>query len=241
MLHGNADEPSSVINARTDNPDSRFGSEHNSKINAYAKSPWNDENTAYLKEKWLAGSSAGVIAAHFGMTRNAVIGRIHRLGLEREVPFEFWSDEETAQLRTLWSQNLTGGQIALQLSRRLNGKHLSKTAVHHKAKQIGLPNRVRSVESYRAKSCRGTHRNPQKNVRKTVPFATVIDTDIPIEQRRTFAQLEPRECKWPIGDPGTPAFFFCGGKAYETGPYCSAHHHRAFGYTPTKKFSGFRF
>jgi hypothetical protein len=33
MLHGNADEPSSVINARTDNSDSRFETVHNSKIN----------------------------------------------------------------------------------------------------------------------------------------------------------------------------------------------------------------
>lgn len=206
-------------------------------IRHYSKSPWNDENTAFLKEKWVAGKSAGALAAHFGMTRNAVIGRIHRLGLEREVPFTFWSEEETDQLRLLWGQNLTAIEIAAQISRTFDGKRISKSAVLHKARKLGLPNRERSIDSYRPKN-----RAPKKKARKVVPFATIIDNDIPPEQRRTFEQLERGECKWPVGDPGTPEFFFCGGNAFEIGPYCAAHHHRAFGYTPTgKKFSGLGF
>jgi GcrA cell cycle regulator len=44
---------------------------------------WTDEQIAELKEKWAEGKSATVIAAEFGdgVTRNAVLGKAHRLGL----------------------------------------------------------------------------------------------------------------------------------------------------------------
>jgi len=202
-------------------------------IRHYAPSPWNDTNTAYLKEKWLVGQSARDIAAHIGVTRSAVIGRAHRLCLKRDVDFTFWSPEESAQLRLLWDQGLSASQIAQQISRKWEHRRICKSTILNKARRMGLPGRRRSVESYRGNT---------KRIRKPVPFATIIDTNIPIEQRRTLVQLEPRECKWPIGDPESPEFFFCGGAAHERGPYCSAHHHRAFGYAPSgKKFSGFRF
>lgn len=204
-------------------------------IRHYAPSPWNVENTAYLKEQWLLGQSARDIGAHIGMTRLAVIGRAHRLCLKRNVDFTFWTDKQVAQLTLLWNQNFSATQIAGQLAREFDGKRVCKSTVLHKVRRLGLSRRTRPAASYRSDT---------KRVRKVVPFATIIDTDIPAEQRRAFRQLAERgECKWPIGDPGTPEFFFCGGKAFETSPYCTAHHHRAFGYMPTpgRKFSGFRF
>lgn len=45
---------------------------------------WTDEKVEELKALWNAGKSGGQIAAVFGITRNAVIGKIHRLGLYRE-------------------------------------------------------------------------------------------------------------------------------------------------------------
>jgi GcrA cell cycle regulator len=45
-------------------------------------SSWNDERIELLKQMWDHGCSASQIAAHLGMeSRNAVIGKIHRLGL----------------------------------------------------------------------------------------------------------------------------------------------------------------
>ncbi len=203
-------------------------------IRAYSKSPWTEANTAYLTEQWKAGASARDIGDHIGMTRMAVIGRAHRLGLKRNVDYTFWTPGQIEQLTSLWNQSCSASQIAAQLAREFDGKKVCKSTVLHKARRLGLSRRVRSVESYKRDT---------KRVRKVVPFATIIDTDIPLEQRRTFEQLERGECKWPVGDLATSEGFFCGGAAFETGPYCSAHHHRAYGYTPTpgKKFSGFRF
>ena len=43
---------------------------------------WSDDRVEQLKKLWEAGLSASQIAAELGnVTRNAVIGKVHRLGL----------------------------------------------------------------------------------------------------------------------------------------------------------------
>jgi len=47
---------------------------------------WTEKNITTLKEKWAAGSSGAIIAKILGTTRNAVIGKAHRLKLHRRTP-----------------------------------------------------------------------------------------------------------------------------------------------------------
>lgn len=47
------------------------------------KARWTDERIEVLRKRWMAGASASVIGNELGCTRNAVIGKAHRLGLER--------------------------------------------------------------------------------------------------------------------------------------------------------------
>ena len=62
------------------------------------------------------------------------------------------------------------------------------------------------------------------------PELELIENIIPIGQRRTLLQLNENTCRWPIGDPATPDFFFCGGKPLASLPYC--HHHSRVAYQP---------
>jgi GcrA cell cycle regulator len=50
----------------------------------------------------------------------------------------------------------------------------------------------------------------------------LIDNVIPIGQRRNILELTEETCRWPIGDPGSTDFFFCGGQTV-SGPYCGFH------------------
>ncbi len=52
--------------------------------------------------------------------------------------------------------------------------------------------------------------------------------EIPIEQRKTLLQLTEKTCRWPIGDPGSAEFFFCGGENANELPYCSFHSRVAY-------------
>jgi GcrA cell cycle regulator len=42
---------------------------------------WTEAMDAALSGLWAEGATSGAIAAHFRTTRNAVIGRVHRIGL----------------------------------------------------------------------------------------------------------------------------------------------------------------
>ena len=47
--------------------------------------------------------------------------------------------------------------------------------------------------------------------------------EIPVEQRKTLLQLTEKTCRWPVGDPGSTEFFFCGGENANEQPYCTYH------------------
>jgi GcrA cell cycle regulator len=54
------------------------------------------------------------------------------------------------------------------------------------------------------------------------------DADIPPGQRRAFLELGERSCRWPVGDPASAEFFFCGGETVAGRPYCAGHCARAY-------------
>jgi GcrA cell cycle regulator len=41
-------------------------------------------------------------------------------------------------------------------------------------------------------------------------------------------ELTENTCRWPIGDPGNPDFFFCGGQTISSLPYCAYHARLAY-------------
>jgi len=56
------------------------------------------------------------------------------------------------------------------------------------------------------------------------------DNVVPMNQRKTLLELSEDTCHWPVGDPGSPEFFFCGGKSLQGLPYCA--HHSRVAYQP---------
>src|SRR5258708_16822240 len=56
----------------------------------------------------------------------------------------------------------------------------------------------------------------------------LIDNIIPIGQRRTLLELNEQTCRWPIGDPSSTEFFFCGGQTITSLPYCAYHSRVAY-------------
>ena len=60
------------------------------------------------------------------------------------------------------------------------------------------------------------------------PEAQPIDNVIPIGQRRSLLELTEDTCRWPIGDPGSADFYFCGGPAVTSLPYCAYHSRVAY-------------
>jgi len=54
------------------------------------------------------------------------------------------------------------------------------------------------------------------------------DNVVPMSQRLSLLELNEATCHWPVGDPSSPDFFFCGGKALSGLPYCAQHSRVAY-------------
>lgn len=149
---------------------------------------WTDERVELLKKLWCEGLSASQIAAEVGgITRNAVIGKVHRLGLSGRAKSANAGVPRPRKARSP-AQMLRIGRGAIR----------GNTALAH-AYEIEA-----EVE-------------PE-----------LIDNVIPIGQRRTILELTEQTCRWPVGDPGSGDFFFCGGNTVTGLPYCAYHSRMAY-------------
>jgi GcrA cell cycle regulator len=149
---------------------------------------WTDERVESLKKLWAEGLSASQIAAELGgITRNAVIGKVHRLGLAGRAK----SPASTAP-------------------------RPRKTRAASPMLRISRP------------SVRGNTALAQLYETEHEPHPELADNVIPLGQRRTLLELTEETCRWPIGDPGSPEFFFCGGQTVTSLPYCAYHSRIAY-------------
>lgn len=139
-----------------------------------------------------------------------------------------WTDERVELLKKLWADGLSASQIAAELG------GITRNAVIGKVHRLGLSGRAKSPSSSgpRPRKARssGMLRVSRPSTRGNAALAYDYDLDpepelieIPVEQRKTLLQLNEKTCRWPIGDPGGPDFFFCGGDTVNELPYCSYH------------------
>ena len=140
---------------------------------------WTEDRVGALKKLWLEGQSASQIAKQLGggVTRNAVIGKVHRLGLSgRAVP----------------------SQPARAAFRPTRPRPAQPTQAP------SAPRRIEAVQ-------------PRAVAAASVP---ALMPDLP--GTATVMTLGAHMCKWPIGDPSSTEFSFCGRRASE-GVYCVEH------------------
>ena len=149
---------------------------------------WTDERVELLKKLWTDGLSASQIAAELGgITRNAVIGKVHRLGL---------------------SGRAKSPSAAAPRQR--------KARAHPHMLRVARP------------AMRGNTALAQAFEYEIAEEPQLVDNVIPIGQRRTILELSEGTCRWPIGDPGSADFFFCGGPSLTSLPYCAYHSRVAY-------------
>ena len=144
-----------------------------------------------------------------------------------------WTDERVELLKKLWSDGLSASQIAAELG------GITRNAVIGKVHRLGLSGRAKSASSAapRPRKARSpTHmlRIARSSIRGNTALAhaydlaeeaepELIDNIIPIGQRRSILELTEQTCRWPVGDPGSGDFFFCGGNTLGSLPYCAYH------------------
>jgi GcrA cell cycle regulator len=160
---------------------------------------WTDERVETLRKLWAEGLSASQIAAQLGgVSRNAVIGKVHRLKLSSR------GRATAAPARQKKATQGSGG--AKSVSRAATVTRSVTTSIGATALQ----------QQFDAEPVARQYLRP------------VEDVVVPISRRLQLVQLSERTCKWPNGDPLSEDFHFCGNDSAETGPYCTYHARIAF-------------
>ena len=179
---------------------------------------WTDERVETLKKMWGEGQSASQIAKELGgVTRNAVIGKVHRLGLSNRAG--------------------SGGSASKAAPKdkpaAAAAKPVAKPAPKPKAtpsvpavkEELELDeNGIPISAARRAIIPAGQPLPPQPSANEISPEALAKVSEVEKSAKRiSLMELTEKTCKWPVGDPATDDFWFCGLGVQQGKPYCEAH------------------
>ena len=205
---------------------------------------WTDERIGTLKKMWEGGSTASQIAEELGgVSRNAVIGKAHRLGLKsRPSPVKANDKKKAAKKPTVKSTAPPKKAAA------------AKPAPKPAAPASSAP--AAAAAKPAANSGSGSNSQPVPNPSPDLPKIVSVgpggflrqgpgDQQPPIPpapprrlvpakpsaeiaDKTSLLDLSDKVCRWPMGHPGEPDFHFCGTEVNPGFPYCVEHCGRAY-------------
>ena len=174
---------------------------------------WTDDRVEKLKAMWGEGQSASQIAkALGGITRNAVIGKVHRLGL---------------------SNRATGAKSAASSAAPTAEAKPAKAAPKSAPAAAPAPTAETVVVAAPATPHKPVIQSSTMRREPPPPTPAMVEDAARTAQalaaiqkkakKLDLLELTERTCKWPIGDPATEDFYFCGLGCAPGKPYCDAH------------------
>ncbi len=184
---------------------------------------WTDERVETLKKMWAEGQSASQIAKELGgVTRNAVIGKVHRLGLSNRVGpgGAVEPDEEELVVAPAPPPPVEPARPATPDPVRADPA--PRPAAAQAASAAPAP--LQPIPLRKAIIPAGQPLPPQPSANEISPEALASVREVEKRAKKlSLMELTERTCKWPIGDPATEDFWFCGLPSVAGKPYCEAH------------------
>jgi GcrA cell cycle regulator len=197
---------------------------------------WTDERVEKLKELWADGMSASQIAKLLGgVTRNAVIGKVHRLGLSNRVTGGAQAAPEEAAAPPMparpepASARAPAPEPAEPSAPPAAAADLEPAAETLPAE---LPRREPAIRDAAQPRPPGPPTPEEEEARETLAEIEKM------AKRLDLLELTERTCKWPIGDPTDDDFHFCGLPSVSGKPYCEHHVLVAFQPMSTRRDRG---
>jgi GcrA cell cycle regulator len=186
---------------------------------------WTEERIERLKKMWADGATASQIADELGgVSRNAVIGKAHRLGLEqRPSPVRPGEEKEAKKAAP-------AAAAPKPASPKAEAPKPAPAAAAPATPQATPANPPRSAPEmqYRSIGPGGFIRQGPGDQQPPIPPApprrlVPAKPSPEVADKTGLLDLNDRLCTWPMGHPGEPDFHFCGEAANPGFPYCVQH------------------
>ncbi len=207
------------------------------------------DSTALKKLKALTGKglSTSEIGKRLGMSKNAIVGKLNRLGWNAKASAGTAASgaatvakekKPAAAKKATVAKKPTGVKVAGGAKKAVEAKAAStkKAAAKGAAKVADKKSTVKAtapkvaVKEPADKKSEAKSAASGKNAAKNLAMHQRI-----IQHSLEMANLKPNQCRWPIGDPDSEHFHFCGETVFVGKPYCYEHCKQAYQFTPPKK------
>ncbi|MCL9983691.1 MAG: GcrA family cell cycle regulator [Erythrobacter sp.] len=213
---------------------------------------WTDERIATLRKMWEGGATASEIATELGgVSRNAVIGKAHRLGLKAR-PSPVKANEKKKAAAAPKKPAAPAPKPAPEPRHDASTAAPNAAPERAAARATSAPARNDAAATDDSANPSQPMPNPQADLPKIVSVGPggflrqgPGDQQAPIPPapprrlvpakpsaeiagKTTLLDLSDKVCRWPMGHPGEPDFHFCGEVVNPGFPYCVEHCGRAY-------------
>jgi GcrA cell cycle regulator len=194
---------------------------------------WTEERIDRLKSMWTEGATASQIAEELGgVSRNAVIGKAHRLGLESRPSPVKPGEEKEKKAKAAPAPKAAKPAPAPKPATPAPQREVEAEAPRRPVTAGAAPVQRKPVDpqamQYRSVGPGGFIRQGPGDTQAPIPPApprrlVPAKPSAEVADKTSLLDLNDRICKWPMGHPGEPDFYFCGEPANPGFPYCVQH------------------
>ncbi len=184
---------------------------------------WDSVMLKKLKALTGKGLSTSEIGKRLGMSKNAVVGKLNRLGWNSKAGGVTNTSGAKTQKKT------TSKKTVVATTGKVQKKPGIISAIKSAKKAVGkktTDTKKRGGACADKKSVTSSNRTLNKNLAMHQRI---------IQHSLEMANLKPNQCRWPIGDPDSENFHFCGEQVFVGKPYCYEHCKQAYQFNPPKK------
>ncbi len=179
---------------------------------------WADETITRLRELWSEGHSTAEIGRRLGVSKNAVVGKAHRLELPPR-PSPIRREGELSAPRRLMLRRLEGPTLPpLPCTTALTPPVPPTPAVVPPPAPPPAPAEPPASVAPEPEPEPPARPRPEP---APVPASPPRLQAVPSSPSRPYGRVTT--CCWPIGEPGTRSFHFCDGPSEPGKPYCEEH------------------
>lgn len=201
---------------------------------------WDNATLKKLKALTGKGLSTSEIGKRLGLSKNAVVGKLNRLGWNSKATSADTAKSSAADKKSskTVSSKKAAGATSTATKKPLEKKSAAKVVAPKKAvtakKSASVKTASKDTSTKKAPATKASAAPKDTADKKSLNKSLAMHQRI-IQHSLEMANLKPNQCRWPIGDPDSEHFHFCGETVFVGKPYCYEHCKQAYQFAPPKK------